>query len=326
MYFLLDTCQHPTVLRTIYFAIIIRDIIFTVIPIGIIVMMFIDFSKAVIAGKEDEQQKAVKLIPKRIMYALITFSIPWIINILMKTLEGVKIKVAMDYNTCITNAENAEGNFDFYDNLLEAEEKAEQMINDENKGDDYSTDDLTLDSIIANNIYQSDSKWGSYPLCTNKSRVGKTGDNRTISLAGCGFCSLTMILRTYEGNNITPDSVVEQVCSIGYGKSGHAAPSDFAAIAKKHGLKSKVYYVGINPKDDFVKTFEPLLKEGKRLIVNMPDHYISVLGIRKDGYLYVGDSSLSRDYSKKGPYSLGGLYDTITKKGPLLNVTAIWKE
>ncbi len=123
MYFLLDTCQHPAVLRTLYFGLIIKDIIFTVIPIGIIAMMLVDFSKAVVAGKEDEQQKAVKLIPKRIMYAVIVFTIPWIVNALMKILSSAKLNVALDFNTCIKNARDAEGNFDYYDNLLEEEEK-----------------------------------------------------------------------------------------------------------------------------------------------------------------------------------------------------------
>lgn len=127
MYFLLAACEHPAVLRTIYFGTIIRDIAFTIIPIGIVLMTIIDFSKAVIAGKDDEQQKAIKLIPKRIMYAIIVFAIPWIVYILMNTLSNLKINVAMDYTTCINNAESgAETGFSYYDSLLEAEETREE--------------------------------------------------------------------------------------------------------------------------------------------------------------------------------------------------------
>ncbi len=153
MYFLLNVCENPHVLRTIYFGIIIKDIIFTIIPIGIILMTLIDFSKAVIASKEDEQQKAVKLIPKRIMYAIIVFAIPWIVTALMKTLSSLKLSVALDYTTCINNAKNAEGNFEYYDKLLEAEEKIEEerLIDSVNKSPDSSSSE-EVSGTVANTM------------------------------------------------------------------------------------------------------------------------------------------------------------------------------
>ena len=151
MYFLLDVCENPHVLRTIYFGIIIKDIIFTIIPIGIIVMTLIDFSKAVIASKEDEQQKAVKLIPKRIMYAIVVFAIPWIVTALMNTLSSLKLSVALDYTTCIENAKKAKGNFEHYDKLLEAEEKLlkERSSHEEQKDDSSSGSGSNVNSDVA---------------------------------------------------------------------------------------------------------------------------------------------------------------------------------
>ena len=146
MYFLLETCQHPTVLRTLYFGIIIKDIIFTIIPIGIVLMTIIDFSKAVVAGKEDEQNKVVKLIPKRIMYAIIVFTIPWIVTILMKTLSNLKLSVAMDFDTCLKNAREAEGNFEYYDNLLAEEEKLNDTTH--NNGDSGDNDINVSNSTV----------------------------------------------------------------------------------------------------------------------------------------------------------------------------------
>ena len=326
MYFLLDVCEHPAVLRTIYFGLLIKDIIFTIIPIGIIVMTLIDFSKAVVASKEDEQQKAVKLIPKRIMYAIIVFAIPWIVTILMKTLSNLKLSVAMNFETCIKNARNAKGNFEVYDQKLEAAEKAEKIEQDvkEDKTSNTNTEPFptvenpTIESVISNNIYQCNQSWSSHHLCKNFD----DGKPRTICSSACGFCSLTMVLRSY-GYNLTPDKVVDEVCKDGYGKYGYAAPADFVHIADKYGLKSKTYG-RISSKQEANKLFAPLLKEGKRLIINMPGHYISVLGIRSDGYLYVGDSS--RGYNKSGPYSIEGLFSATTYEKPYwLNVTAIWK-
>lgn len=329
MYFLLDACQHPAVLRTLYFGMIIKDIVFTIIPIGIVLMTIIDFSKAVVAGKEDEQNKAVKLIPKRIMYAIIVFAIPWAVKILMKTLSNLKLNVAMDFDTCLKNAREAEGNFEYYDNLLEEEEKAEELRREAERNSASNNGDVpfptventTIESVINNNIYQCNQSWSSTPLCTNKKRGGS--DNRTICSAGCGFSSLTMVLRSF-GYNVTPDKIIDEICAGGYGSSGYATPSDFVYIAGKYGLKSKAYG-RINSGQEAIKLFTPLLKEGKRLIVNMPGHYISVLGIRSDGYLYVGDSS--RGFNKSGPYTMESLFDATTYEKPYwLNVTAIWKD
>ena len=324
MYFLLDACQHPTVLRTIYFGTIITDILFTIIPIGIVLMTIIDFSKGLIAGKEDEQQKVVKLIPKRLMYAIIVFSMPWIVTILINTLSDLKLNVATNFQTCIDNAKSgAETSFKEYDDMLEAEEEAEKIRNEAITTEDGlpfpTVENTTIEAVINNNIYQCGQSWSSYHLCKNFDN----GNPRTICSSGCGFSSLTMVLRSF-GYNVNPQDVVKQICDGGYGKSGYATPNDFVYIASKYGLKSKTFG-NINNEYAAKYTFTTLLKEGKRLIINMPGHYISVLGIRNDGYLYVGDSS--RGYNKSGPYTLESLFTATTREKPYwLNVTAIWKE
>ena len=61
MYFLLTTCQNPDVLRIIYFVKLLIDVVFVVIPIGLIVLLMVDFAKMVIAGREDEQKKLFNL-------------------------------------------------------------------------------------------------------------------------------------------------------------------------------------------------------------------------------------------------------------------------
>ena len=56
-----------------------------VIQVGIIavlvILLIIDFGKAVMAGKEDEIKSAQKLAIKRVVYALVVFLVPWIVNI-----------------------------------------------------------------------------------------------------------------------------------------------------------------------------------------------------------------------------------------------------
>ena len=40
MYILLDACQHPGILRIIYFGKLLIDLVFTLLPIGLIVIKY----------------------------------------------------------------------------------------------------------------------------------------------------------------------------------------------------------------------------------------------------------------------------------------------
>lgn len=117
MYFLLETCQHPGVLRVLYFVYLLLDIIFIVVPIGLIIMLLIDFSKAVIAGDEDKAKKSTKIVTKRIINAVLIFAMPWIVNLFLELMSYAGITT--DYLACMENAKS--GNFAYYDELLKEE-------------------------------------------------------------------------------------------------------------------------------------------------------------------------------------------------------------
>ena len=63
---------------------LVRKGVIPLIQIGIIaalvVLLIIDFGKAVMAGKEDEIKSAQKLAIKRVVYALVVFLVPFIVN------------------------------------------------------------------------------------------------------------------------------------------------------------------------------------------------------------------------------------------------------
>ena len=67
-----------------------------VIQIGIIavlvILLIIDFGKAVMAGKEDEIKSAQKLAIKRVVYALVVFLVPWIVNLALGLLADANDK------------------------------------------------------------------------------------------------------------------------------------------------------------------------------------------------------------------------------------------
>ena len=60
------------------------------IIIALVVLLIIDFGKAVMAGKEDEIKSAQKLAIKRIVYAIVVFLVPLIVNVTMGLLVNAK--------------------------------------------------------------------------------------------------------------------------------------------------------------------------------------------------------------------------------------------
>lgn len=166
MYILLEACQHPGVLRVIYFASLILDIVFTVLPIGLIVMLLIDFSKAVIVSDE-KTIKGTKIVIQRIINAMIVFCIPWIVSVFMSLLNGAGL--GEGYTECLENARS--GNLDYYDKLLEAEEN--------NKGNISKNDNTpnTPTSIAADRLIQ-----------VAAGEIGKNNNNGTYGNSTDAWC------------------------------------------------------------------------------------------------------------------------------------------
>jgi len=99
---IIDACTNPDILRVIYFFLIMLDIVKISIPIGLIVMGIIDFSKSVVISDEQVQKKAAKLFFKRILYGALVFAVPWIIEVLMVTLGN--LTEGVNFTDCIENA------------------------------------------------------------------------------------------------------------------------------------------------------------------------------------------------------------------------------
>ena len=254
MYILLDTCQNPMILRIIYFASLLLDIAFVLIPIGLIVMMMVDFSKVVISGDEKDI-KNTKLIGKRVIYAIVVFCIPWIVNVLMDFLDGIGLSVS--YRTCITNAKS--GNFDYYDELLKIEEKVmeEQKKNtvivedkNNNKGDVVSKDPSSEIESSASN--------GSLVLAANSlvnTALGEVGRNNNnlkygnSSNAWCAYFTTWALKNTKMSDGSTLYSYLNKNGSISDGIASGLWPAFQGNRVSGLGFyKSKTYGGSYTPK------------------------------------------------------------------------------
>ncbi len=98
----IPVCENPEILKVIYFASIIFDIIKIIIPIGLIVMAMIDFSKGVTSNNEGDNKKNMSKLIKRFVYAVLIFAVPWIVKIIMINLGNLTKDV--NFTDCLENA------------------------------------------------------------------------------------------------------------------------------------------------------------------------------------------------------------------------------
>lgn len=98
----MEVCLNPGVLKVIYFIKLLMNIIFIIVPIGLIVMGSIDLSKSVANSDDKEQKKNLNLFLKRLLFSIILFAIPWIVNVFMSLLGSLSDGV--NFVDCFINA------------------------------------------------------------------------------------------------------------------------------------------------------------------------------------------------------------------------------
>ena len=99
MYLLMNVCENPNFLEIVRFILKALKLVFTVVPIVLIVFLTIDFVKCILNSPEDAK-KNEKIIIKRIIYSACIFFVPMIVSVIVNMLGDLKV----NYMECITNA------------------------------------------------------------------------------------------------------------------------------------------------------------------------------------------------------------------------------
>ncbi len=94
--FILATCDNSSLLNTILFIKNMINIIFIVTPIILVLLLSIDLAKNVFSKDDNDNQKNLRLGIKRIIYSLILFFVPTIIEAFMNMIDDYS-KVADCY-------------------------------------------------------------------------------------------------------------------------------------------------------------------------------------------------------------------------------------
>lgn len=102
----LEACTNPDFLRIIYFIKLLLNIVFIIVPIALIVLGLVDFSKTVTTGKDEDAKKNLNLFIKRLVNGIIVFCIPWIVNVFMSLLGDLTSDV--NWTDCYNNATKSE--------------------------------------------------------------------------------------------------------------------------------------------------------------------------------------------------------------------------
>lgn len=160
----MDACNNPDVLRVIMYVKILLKYVFILVPMGLILMMGLDFFKNVVAGKEDDMSKNTKLSLKRLIFCVALFFVPTIVSLVVKIIDD-SLDTNTSYVSCITNAESSiieEKEADYAWNIVEEAKSSNDFnkieealayvnrIKDEEKKKEYKeVIELVKEEIIA---------------------------------------------------------------------------------------------------------------------------------------------------------------------------------
>ena len=140
-------CGGADVVRILKFIWTLLDIVLFVIPIGLIVIVMIDFMKNVMAGKEDEMKKNLNIAIKRIIYAVVLFLVPTIVSVAINIVdEVVGDNVNVQALACIALLEKDKTDFDAIVNnegcIIDYENLGGNAGEEENNEQDNSSEDF----------------------------------------------------------------------------------------------------------------------------------------------------------------------------------------
>lgn len=94
----LSNCGPLDLIRIVYLFKLILKFVFVVIPIALVVIISIDLAKVVISGDDKTQRAATKTIINRLVFAVLLFFVPTIVNIVNRVIGDYGVDYSVCYN------------------------------------------------------------------------------------------------------------------------------------------------------------------------------------------------------------------------------------
>lgn len=159
----MEACTNPDVLKVIFFIKQLLDIVFFIVPIGLIVMLGIDFFKNVSAAKEEDMKKNLSIAIKRLIYCVCIFFIPTVVNLLTKIISDSLEDTSINYAECLVNANS--------DKINELIDTAAQTALEKAKSDKTMTSVLEAEDAINKKSDKSEKETMLNELKTIKNEI-----------------------------------------------------------------------------------------------------------------------------------------------------------
>ena len=177
-----SACESSSVVGTILFIKKIMKIISIVIPVILVLLLTIDFTKAVIANDENDMKQAQSMAIKRIIYALIVFFVPIIVDASFNL-------VGRSFNTlkCYRNATDEK-----VKELRQKEQQEEEQRKREQQqqqSNNNSSNNSSSNNSSSNNSSSNNSSSNNSSSNNSSSKPSNNSSNNTAS--GTPSCTLT---------------------------------------------------------------------------------------------------------------------------------------
>lgn len=158
-------CGGTEILKLIKFIYQLKDVVLYMVPIGLIVMLTIDFFKNVAAGKEEDMKKNLNIAIKRLIFCLGLFLVPSFVNTALMLLD----KQGLEFAQCVTIAtestvkELEQYKITYDDNLEDVEEPyfgkdSSQTPSSNSSGNSNGTSSGSQNTQVKFNIFIGDSR------------------------------------------------------------------------------------------------------------------------------------------------------------------------
>lgn len=141
----LGICTNSQVLKIIMFVNELLDILFFIVPMGLIIMLSLDLFKNVIAGREDDMKKNLNIVIKRLIMAAALFLVPTITDLALDIVSDAGINTGISYASCSKLATKQ------YIQFYEQQEKIKQKKEEEEYLKELAAQDT--DSKFKNSVH-----------------------------------------------------------------------------------------------------------------------------------------------------------------------------
>ena len=172
---ILEVCNESGILSVVYFVKKMLELVFIILPIILIVMILMDFTKNVMAKGDDDIKRNNKVVIKRIVYCIMAFFVPTIVNVVINAVYSLTSDGGNNENALVCWEKATIDNIKDLRDKEEAERKAEEDRKYQENKKEYESDEEEKKNQGTNSLSGKDPE---------EDNTGTTGNGGTTTNPG----------------------------------------------------------------------------------------------------------------------------------------------